>query len=237
MFKGSGESVPQRLDLRERFGDFAVYDQQLLESCSANAIAGAFEFLQRKTGGKDRLTPSRLYIYYREREAEGTTKMDSGASLRTGIKVMNKYGAPPETDWPYDVRRFADAPPSFLTGKAEQFQALSYRRVARDFGDPASGILTALTQGYPVIFGFSVYESYRDAEESGRWPLPGLGERVEFGHAALIVGYEPVDGKTHAICRNSWGAGWGEGGYFRMPMEYVANPGLSDDFWVITSLG
>jgi C1A family cysteine protease len=235
--RGIADTLPQRLDLREQLGDLPAYDQGDLQSCTANAIAGAFEFLRRKARATDGFTPSRLYIYYREREHEGTLATDSGAGIRTGIKVMNKFGAPPEDDWPYDVVRFAERPPSSLDTKAELYQALTYSRVERDLLDPTRGLRTALAQGFPVIFGFSVYESYRDTEDSGRWPLPGPGEKVEFGHAALAVGYEPVDGRPHAICRNSWGTSWGERGYFRMPMEYLVNPGLSDDFWVITSLG
>jgi C1A family cysteine protease len=43
----------------------------------------------------------------------------------------------------------------------------------------------------------------------------------------------PVDpNKGYLIVRNSWGNGWGDGGYFYMPYEIVNN-GMASDFWVL----
>jgi C1A family cysteine protease len=47
----------------------------------------------------------------------------------------------------------------------------------------------------------------------------------------VIVGYD-VAAKT-VTCRNSWGSGWGMKGYFTMPFDYVLNPDLAEDFWVV----
>ena len=73
---------------------------------------------------KQKLTPdfvpSRLFIYYNERVIEGTVDTDSGAQIRDGIKVVAKQGVPPETDWPYDIAKFADKPPAkAFTRRAE----------------------------------------------------------------------------------------------------------------------
>lgn len=56
-------------------------------------------------------------------------------------------------------------------------------------------------------------------------------ESVLGGHAVLAVGYD--DGAKVLIIRNSWGDEWGDKGYFYMPYEYIENPSLAHDFWVI----
>ena len=33
------------------------------------------------------------------------------------------------------------------------------------------------------------------------------------------------------ICRNSWGTGWGDKGYFYMPIPFISNPDYASDFW------
>src|SRR5438067_1441439 len=68
-------------------------------------------------------------------------------------------------------------------------------------------------------------------EKKDRVPLTRPREKVLGGHAVLAVGYD--DAKKRFLVRNSWGTGWGMNGYFTMPYDYLANRGLSDDFWTI----
>ena len=89
----SVQPVPARLppsaDLRP--GCSPIEDQGPLGSCTGNAIAGALEFLERKDQVRF-VNVSRLFIYYNERAIEHTTKSDSGAMIRDGIKTVVKQG-------------------------------------------------------------------------------------------------------------------------------------------------
>jgi hypothetical protein len=107
-----------------------AYDQGQLGSCTGNAIAGAIEFERMKQGLSD-FEPSRLFIYYNERVMEGTVGSDSGAQIRDGIKSVSKLGAPPESDWPYDIERFTEKPPAKVYGDAAKNRVTSYQRVNR----------------------------------------------------------------------------------------------------------
>jgi hypothetical protein len=62
--------------------------------------------------------------------------------------------------------------------------------------------------------------------------MPTSDESVRGGHAVLLVGYD--DATKRWLVRNSWGDGWGKGGYFTMPYGYLLDDNLSDDFWNIT---
>ena len=72
-----------------------------------------------------------------------------------------------------------------------------------------------------------------DAIKTGVVPLPGPNEQTIGGHALVLVGYQ--DDQKRFIFRNSWGT-WGDGGYGYIPYEYVLNPMLAGDFWVIEKL-
>ena len=47
----------------------------------------------------------------------------------------------------------------------------------------------------------------------------------------MLVGYN--DATSRFLSQNSWGTGWGMAGYFTIPYDYLTNPNLSSDFWVV----
>jgi C1A family cysteine protease len=209
-----------------------VYNQLALGSCTANAIAAAIEFDMMKQGLPN-VMPSRLFVYYNERDMEGTVGSDSGAMIRDGIKSVNSQGICPETEWPYDISQFMVTPPAQCYQDALKDRALSYQRVARNL-DQMKGCLAS---GNLMIFGFTVYSSFESASVAltGIVPMPKRSESVLGGHACVLVGYDTS--KSVFYARNSWGTNWAQQGYFEMPFEYLMNKGLSSDFWTIKTIG
>lgn len=224
--------LPRSVDERKKFPP--CYDQGALGSCTGNAIAAALQYDRRKQKLTD-FIPSRLFIYYNEREIEGTINEDAGAEIRDGIKAVAKLGAPDEQYWPYNIHAFARRPSDVAYTAALDTQAIEYARVEQT----ADGIKGALAEGFPVTFGFAVYESFESArvEHTGTVPMPKPSEQMLGGHAVLIVGYHDEAHYHRFIVRNSWGTDWGHFGYFTMPFDYVLNNDLADDFWVIRSVG
>jgi C1A family cysteine protease len=218
--------LPARADLRSGCPD--VYDQGQLGSCTANAIGAAFQFDQKKQKLDD-FMPSRLFVYYNERAIEGTVSSDSGAMIRDGMKSLNKLGVCPEDEWPYQVTKFRNKPTAKCYKDAAHHQALVYRRVLQDLHQ----LQGCLASGYPVVFGFSVYESFESEQvaRTGVVPLPKQGEKQLGGHAVLAVGYD--DSSQTFWVRNSWGDGWGLKGYCKMPYGYLTSSGLASDFWAL----
>jgi C1A family cysteine protease len=217
--------LPKRIDLRPLCTP--VEDQGPLGSCTGNAIAGAIESLEvRKGTGYTDI--SRLFIYWNERAYINETREDNGAYIRDGIKSVHKIGAASENIWPYDVSKFAEQPSPLAYADANARRFNAYYRVMS-----LSGMCNALANGYPVVFGFTVYASFMSGEvaRTGVMSMPTSGDREVGGHAVLAVGYNKK--AKHIIVRNSWGADWGDNGYFYMPMDYVADRNLSDDLWVL----
>lgn len=209
----------------------AVYDQGHLGSCTANAICGAYETLQIIQKEKAPFVPSRLFVYYNEREKEGHVNEDSGAEICDGIESINKIGVCPETMWTYDISKFTMKPTDDCYTDAKLHHTLAYCKMQNTLDQ----LRACLISGYPFVFGFQVYESFESEEvaKTGVMPMPDVTkEKLLGGHAIMCVGYD--DNKQQFIIRNSWSDQWGDKGYFYMPYEFITNPDFCSDFWYIT---
>lgn len=218
---------PPLVDLRP--GCPAVYDQDSLGSCTAQAIAGLVEYLKKKQA-KEVFTPSRLFIYYNERLIEGTVREDAGATIRSGLKVVSQLGSPHESLWWYNIDKFAVKPSRKVYVDGLNHQVLHYTRVSNT---NLYDMRACLASGFPIVGGFAVYSSFESSAvaNTGIVPMPTKSESLLGGHAILIVGYDDV--KQRFIVRNSWG-NWGDKGYCYMPYIYLTNTQLADDFWTAT---
>jgi C1A family cysteine protease len=249
--KGAGaKATPPKLaataDLRAWCSP--IENQGSLGSCTANAGVGLLEYCERRAYGKH-VDGSRLFLYKTTRNLLKWTG-DTGAYLRSTMQALVVFGVPPEDYWPYVVADFEKEPSAFLYSFAANYQALSYYRL-----DPAgttkpallAAIKTNLAAGLPAIFGFTVYNSYTQASvaNKGAIPYPVATDKVVGGHAVMVVGYDDnlkikntaagAAATTGALLiRNSWGTGWGDGGYGWLPYEYVLQ-GQAIDWWTLIS--
>ena len=215
--------LPDKVDLRQNCS--GIEQQGNLGSCTAQAIAGNLEFLDKKADGSY-TDVSRLFIYYNERALMGTIDYDSGASLRDGIKTLKNDGACHEETWPYVVSKFDVKPPKRCYKEGKLHLISSYHRL---YNTPE--MLTCLAEGYPFVFGFAVYDGFESdkVKRTGIVNMPGRREVQIGGHAVLAVGYDRA--AKRFLVRNSWGIDWGMEGYFTMPFKYLE--ALAEDFWTI----
>jgi len=236
-------SLSASIDLREWCSP--VEDQRNLGSCTANAGVGAVEYYERKAFGRH-IDASRLFLYKVTRNLM-KTKGDTGAYLRTTIGGLVLFGAPPEEYWPYtdSEEKFDREPPAFCYAFAQNYKTIQYYRHDPPGivpGNLLERLKTYLAAGHPSMFGFTVYSSIEMADERGAIPFPARSERILGGHAVLAVGYDDRitianrssgnETKGALLIRNSWGKGWGDGGYGWLPYEYVLR-GLAQDFWSV----
>jgi C1A family cysteine protease len=231
--------IPPSVDLRASCPP--IVNQGQIGSCSANALAAAFGYLEMQelkkksnANASDIFNPSgfspasRLFIYYNERTIEGTVAQDAGARLRDGVKSMSKQGVCQEASWKYQASLLFKKPIVSAYKEAQSHCISSYIKI-----QTLQEVKQSLAMGFPVVFGFSVYESFESPEvaKSGVMPLPSSDERMLGGHAVMAVGYDEAG--EFLWVRNSWGSEWGQQGYFQMPYAYIDKLKQAQDFWTI----
>lgn len=219
--------LPDHVDLRGEMPP--IGDQGQLGSCTAWAATAVYRHGMIR-GGLGDFDPSELAQYYWSRLAEHTQREDAGATITDAVKVLAKIGMAPESAWPYIVSHFDIPPIRSVRALAKQHMAIQYETVD---GVSLAALRGVLADGFPVVFGASVYESFEgDAVgHTGHVPMPRTTEGLLGGHAMVLVGYQ--DATQEFVVRNSWGTGWGDHGYLYMPYRYVTSTQLCGDFWII----
>lgn len=220
--------LPSSVDLQSKCPK--VYDQGKLSSCTANAAAGLSHFVMKKFNLPG-FTPSRLAIYYWERVIEGTVGQDSGASLSDAMTVMTTNGCPHESLWWYNINKFTVKPNQKVVTDGVHHKFKEGLSITQDLVH----LKSCLSEGFPFIFGFTVYDSFESqtVATTGIMPMPKSTEQVLGGHAVMAVGYD--DSKQMFKVRNSWGDGWGLSGYFWMPFQFIQDSNYASDFWTAHS--
>lgn len=242
VLKPAKASLPASVDLKQWCSP--MENQGSLGSCTAQAGVGILEYFERKAFGKH-IDASKLFLYKVTRNMLRWTG-DTGAYLRTTMGALVLFGTPPEEYLPYIIADFDKEPSAFCYSYAQNYQAISYYRLD-PLATPKDVLLTRiktnLAGSLPSMFGFTVYSSYSQAATTGKIPYPtaGAGEKMVGGHAVIAIGYDDnmkirntnpgsVETTGALLIRNSWGTGWGSGGYGWLPYEYVLR-GLAVDWW------
>lgn len=228
--------LPPRVDLREVHsapGLWCEWDQGSLGSCTTHPVLQSVLLLlarkhkHTKEGGGDGGAPaelSRLFLYYQERLFDGDVGGDGGSTYTTAVRVLRETGCCTEALWPYRVAQFAQRPP-----RACYQEARRVRLKAEEWIAPTEhSIKQCLADGYPICLGLAIHESFQTAAvaRTGQVPLPrsagatkGAADAHLGDHAVLLCGYD--DATRRFLLKNSWGAQWGERGFFYVPYEYV----------------
>jgi C1A family cysteine protease len=221
-------NVPNAIDLRQFCSP--VEDQGQSNSCTANATVGALEYHQRRSGGAF-ADISRLFVYYNSRQLSNTQGQDSGSFIHHSMAAVLGHGACEESVWPFDLAQVLAQPPQTAYQNAMAHEAVQYARTML-----GNHVIQALAAGLPVVFGTYTPSRFYDAAATTGL-MPGPAERLDppgGGHAMLIVGYD-LPSKTWLV-RNSWGAKWGEQGYFRVPFATLEAYSSPDHFWAIGAI-
>ena len=214
------------------------YDQENIGSCTAQACAFLYVFEQLKQNNNCPIMPSRLDIYYNSRHYTNTINEECGSTISSGLYSLLS-GVCIEKEWPYITKNFKLNAPQKCQARKEIFKGLSFSSVELDYNLPQEEIIIelkkVLVRGYPIIFGFNVYESFESEWlNDGIMPIPEPYEDTNTSHCVVAIGYD--DEKQSFLIRNSWGVEWGistDGGHFYIPYSFIADEENAYEFKIL----
>lgn len=195
-------AAPDEIDPRT---DTVVENQGQQGACQGHALSSVVEHCYRIATG-DKIQLSRQYAYIGTQRIDGITG-DSGSTISGGVRLAKERGIPLETVWPYPGRYVATPPGGWdhQYREAAQFK-IGYHTVCASYDD----VFAFLASGQG---GISIGISW------GVSPVNGVVEQYTpsgGGHAVSLLGYskrKDSRGRNYIWLLNSWGAGWGNGGW------------------------
>lgn len=151
-----------------------------------------------------------------------------GQTSATGVRfsdvgrALTDVGQPNLVEWPYNPSLGAgtEDPPSSLA--PPPWKTAVVRDVVLAHDGREGGIEGHLSAGTPVVLVVELTSEFEVPGVEGLIEIPDIRASAGDYHAVLIVGAAPHPrvGRCFLI-RNSWGPGWGAGGYAWLPVGYL----------------
>ena len=231
-----------------------VIDQGNTSSCTGCAGAAAMYILLSKmhesmragdNNKESNVVLSPLYIYYNARiidclikdsayGKDSTTLLDSGATLRSLMKALKKYGVIPESMMPFDSYTPSSNIPCGIDID-KNFKIKEYLRI-----EPTAYVEqicknVLMVEKLPIIVGLYLYKEQMRSLDFGGYmhPCENIDDAEMIGgHAICVTGFKTVPGEgLYFEFINSWGTRTGDFGYGYFPASFLSDPNYTMDIW------
>ena len=214
--------VPEVYDLRNLGGQnfiTPIRDQGGCGSCVAFGTVATVEGMSRiQANPNPRVDLSEAHLFYCYGRNDGRT-CENGWWPDAALDHFRNNGVVDEACYPYtDVNQNCL---NLCSDWNTRLNKINSWKILTTVTDIKSWIST---KG-PVITCFTVYDdffSYRNGIYSQ------VSTNLAGGHCVSVIGYN--DTEQYWICKNSWGTGWGENGFFRIAYGQC---GIDAEMWTV----
>jgi C1A family cysteine protease len=182
-------------------------------SCVAFAVVGALEACENINmfgAPRPEYDLSEQFLF-----SCGGGSCKDGWTFGPAMEFLKTTGVTDESCYPYSSGDGYDYP---CDGRCadwpDRVVTISDYMVLSGQTSPLDDVLKSYVQAQPVVCAMDVYESFY-SYDSGIYERLTVDE-LRGSHAVVIVGWDDTTSPPCWICKNSWGTGWGESGYFRI---------------------
>ena len=146
----------------------------------------------------------------------------SGGSISSASNYIRDTGLPVETVYPYTATNGTCPVSTNWKLSAYRIDSWSYVNTS---SPTVNAIKNALTSYGPLVTTMAVYSDFFSYRTGIYTYTTGS---LAGHHAVQIVGYDDV--AQCFVVKNSWGTGWGEGGFFRIAYSELNSPTQFGDY-------
>jgi C1A family cysteine protease len=195
-----------------------VMNQGQTNACVAFALQSQL-FYHRTWQNRYPKTLSRKQIYWNARAVTGNTGNDIGCIIGNAFAQLKALGACNDGQAnqvnSYSPDNYMVAPTAAQVAEAATHKGGDYIFINRTVND-----MQAALQFTPFVIGIKSYQSLSNPQ-GGYIPWGNGVSPATGGHALLVVGYD--DSRQAFRVQNSYGTGWGEGGYAWISYGYLTS--------------
>lgn len=201
------------VDLRPKLAP--AIDQGTRPLCIPIVVTAAHEAC--RTQPPEPLAPDALWSSC---VANGTASRE-GTTLDAVADALRTHGQPSLADWPFNTAVIHEADQIPLAAQTSIWHQADLSSVPVANDGIEDGIEDQLANGVAVALIIEVTTEFEQATPNGTIEVPPLTAPQGSYHAVLVVGARTHERVRTLLVRNSWGPGWGAGGYGWLPLDYL----------------
>ena len=223
----SSFTAPIAFDWRNKNGQNYVTSVKNQRSCGSCVAFGAVTTVEsmvkiKKNNANYAVDLSEAHLFYCHAREEGR-RCNNGWWVPPSLNAFKNKGVVDEACYPYTPGD------QNCTGRCTDWQSRTLKISGWKELSSISEMKECLSKEGPLVGCFSVYSDFF-AYRSGIYRKTSSAT-LRGGHCIGVVGYN--DTQRYWICKNSWGTGWGDNGYFKIAYGQV---GIDNKMWLVEGI-